>query len=355
MKGDKKVSYTFEAKETVALLKQLVEIPSPSGYTKEIMDFMENILKQLQVDYIRTNKGALIATIKGTDDTKHRLLTAHTDTLGAMVKEVKGSGRLKLTMVGGFNWNAVEGEYCSIHTADGKKIRGTILMHQTTVHVYKNASGLPRDEQNIEVRIDEKVLTAEDTRKLGVEVGDFVSFDPRFEETENGFIKSRHLDDKASTALLLQLIKTIQDTDMTLPHTTHFYISNNEEIGYGGNSNVPAETVEYLAVDMGAIGDGQSSDEYTVSICAKDSSGPYHYELTRQLVELAKKENIEYKLDIYPYYGSDASAAIRAGYDVKHALLGPGIEASHAYERTHIDSLENTAKLLYSYVNTKMS
>lgn len=355
MKGDKKVSYTFEAKETVALLKQLVEIPSPSGYTKEIMDFMENILKQLQVDYIRTNKGALIATIKGTDDTKHRLLTAHTDTLGAMVKEVKGSGRLKLTMVGGFNWNAVEGEYCSIHTADGKKIRGTILMHQTTVHVYKNASGLPRDEQNIEVRIDEKVLTAEDTRKLGVEVGDFVSFDPRFEETENGFIKSRHLDDKASTALLLQLIKTIQDTDMTLPHTTHFYISNNEEIGYGGNSNVPAETVEYLAVDMGAIGDGQSSDEYTVSICAKDSSGPYHYELTRQLVELAKKENIDYKLDIYPYYGSDASAAIRAGYDVKHALLGPGIEASHAYERTHIDSLENTAKLLYSYVNTKMS
>ncbi|MEK5206369.1 M42 family metallopeptidase [Psychrobacillus sp. FSL H8-0510] len=349
------MSYTFEAKETVALLKQLVEIPSPSGYTKEIMDFMENILKQLQVNYIRTNKGALIATIKGTDDTKHRLLTAHTDTLGAMVKEVKGSGRLKLTMVGGFNWNAVEGEYCTIHTADGKKIRGTILMHQTTVHVYKNASGLPRDEQNIEVRIDEKVLTAEDTRKLGVEVGDFVSFDPRFEETENGFIKSRHLDDKASTALLLQLVKTIQDTDMTLPHTTHFYISNNEEIGYGGNSNVPAETVEYLAVDMGAIGDGQSSDEYTVSICAKDSSGPYNYELTRRLVELAKNENIEYKLDIYPYYGSDASAAIRAGYDVKHALLGPGIEASHAYERTHIDSLENTAKLLYSYVNTKMS
>lgn len=349
------MTYTFHAKETVSLLKQLVEIPSPSGFTKEIMDFMENILKQLQVDYIRTNKGALIATIKGADETKHRLLTAHTDTLGAMVKEVKGSGRLKLTMVGGFNWNAVEGEYCTIHTADGKKIRGTILMHQTTVHVYKNASGLPRDEQNIEVRIDEKVLTAEDTRKLGVEVGDFVSFDPRFEETETGFIKSRHLDDKASTALLLQLIKIIQDTKVNLPHTTHFYISNNEEIGYGGNSNVPAETVEYLAVDMGAIGDGQSSDEYTVSICAKDSSGPYHYELTRQLVELAKKENIDYKLDIYPYYGSDASAAIRAGYDVKHALLGPGIEASHAYERTHIDSLENTAKLLYSYVFAKMS
>ncbi|WP_144509462.1 M42 family metallopeptidase [Bacillus sp. FJAT-22090] len=349
------MSYTFQAKETVSLLKQLVEIPSPSGYTKEIMDFMEGILKDLQVTYIRTNKGALIATIEGEDDTKHRLLTAHTDTLGAMVKEVKSSGRLKLTMVGGFNWNAVEGEYCTIHTASGKKIRGTILMHQTTVHVYKNASGLARDEQNIEVRIDEKVTNTEETRKLGIEVGDFVSFDPRFEETETGFIKSRHLDDKASTALLLQLIKSVQENKVKLPHTTHFYISNNEEIGYGGNSNIPPQTVEYIAVDMGAIGDGQTSDEYTVSICAKDSSGPYHYELTRQLVELAKQGGIDYKLDIYPFYGSDASAAIRAGFDVKHALFGPGIEASHAYERTHIDSLKHTAALLYAYVNTKIS
>lgn len=348
------MSFTFQQQETVSLLKQLVEIPSPSGYTKEIMDFMEQFLKEINVDYKRTNKGALIATIKGNNDTKHRLLTAHTDTLGAMVKEVKSSGRLKLSMVGGFNWNAVEGEYCTIHTAEGKKIRGTILMHQTTVHVYKNATALARDEQNIEVRIDEKVANADETRKLGIEVGDFVSFDPRFEQTDTGFIKSRHLDDKASTALLLQLMKAIKENSWTLPYTTHFYISNNEEIGFGGNSNIPEQTVEYIAVDMGAIGDGQASDEYTVSICAKDSSGPYHYELTRNLVELAKKEGIDYKLDIYPYYGSDASAAIRAGFDVKHALFGPGIEASHAYERTHVDSLENTAKLLYSYINSEI-
>lgn len=348
------MSFTFQPQETVSLLKQLVEIPSPSGYTKEIMDFMEQFLKEINVDYKRTNKGALIATIKGNNDTKHRLLTAHTDTLGAMVKEVKSSGRLKLSMVGGFNWNAVEGEYCTIHTAEGKKIRGTILMHQTTVHVYKNATALARDEQNIEVRIDEKVVNADETRKLGIEVGDFVSFDPRFEQTDTGFIKSRHLDDKASTALLLQLMKAIKENSWTLPYTTHFYISNNEEIGFGGNSNIPEQTVEYIAVDMGAIGDGQASDEYTVSICVKDSSGPYHYELTRNLVERAKKEGIDYKLDIYPYYGSDASAAIRAGFDVKHALFGPGIEASHAYERTHVDSLENTAKLLYSYINSEI-
>ncbi|MER2263344.1 MAG: M42 family metallopeptidase [Psychrobacillus sp.] len=348
------MSYKFQEQETVSLLKQLVEIPSPSGYTKEIMDFMEQFLKEIGVDYIRTNKGALIATIVGENEAKHRLLTAHTDTLGAMVKEVKPSGRLKLAMVGGFNWNAVEGEYCTIHTADGKKIRGTILMHQTTVHVYKNATSLARDEQNIEVRVDEKVINASETRELGIEVGDFVSFDPRFEQTDSGFIKSRHLDDKASTALLLQLMKAIKENKWTIPYTTHFYISNNEEIGFGGNSNIPEQTVEYIAVDMGAIGDGQTSDEYTVSICAKDSSGPYHYELTRNLVELAKTEGIDYKLDIYPYYGSDASAAIRAGFDVKHALFGPGIEASHAYERTHIQSLENTAKLLYSYIHSEI-
>ena len=348
------MSSTFKEKETVQLLKELVEIPSPSGYTREITKFMASLLNKMNVPYIQTNKGALIATIEGNDTTKHRLLTAHTDTLGAMVKEVKASGRLKLSMVGGFNWNSVEGEYCYIHTASGKKVRGTILMHQTTVHVYKNAGSLERNVENIEVRIDEKVLNAEDTRALGVDVGDFVSFEPRFEQTDSGFIKSRHLDDKASTALLLQLISSILDNDLKIPHTTHFYISNNEEIGFGGNSNIPSEVVEYIAVDMGAIGDGQTSDEYTVSICAKDSSGPYHYDLTRQLVNLAKDNNIAFKLDIYPYYGSDASAAIQAGYDVKHALFGPGIESSHSLERTHIDSLKHSAALLEAYVLSPM-
>ncbi|RUL54292.1 M42 family metallopeptidase [Lysinibacillus antri] len=344
----------FSEKDTVDLLKQIVTIPSPSGYTKNIMNFIGAYLTNLGIDYKKTNKGAIIVTINGENNESHRLLTAHTDTLGAMVKEVKANGRLSLAKVGGFNWNAVEGEYCTIHTANGKKISGTILLHETSVHVYARADEVKRDEKHIEVRIDEKVMNAEDVRNVGIEVGDFVTFAPRFEVTESGFIKSRHLDDKASTTLLLLLIKKIKEHSIQLPHTTHFYISNNEEIGYGGNSNIPKEVVEYVAVDMGAIGDGQSSDEYTVSICAKDSSGPYHYELTRQLVALAKSNEIDYKLDIYPYYGSDASAAIRAGYDVKHALFGPGIESSHAYERTHIDSLKATAQLLYVYVTSSM-
>lgn len=344
------MSYQWNKNETVDLLKKLVEIPSPSGYTMEIMESIKELLNSWNVNYITTNKGGVIATIDGENQDEHRLLTAHVDTLGAMVKEIKPSGRLKLSLVGGFNFNAIEGENCLIHKADGNTITGTILLHQTTVHVYKDSATAERNAANMEVRLDEKVFSADEAREIGIEVGDFVSFSPRFTATDSGFIKSRHLDDKASTALLLQLVKHLQSSSEKLLYTTHFYISNNEEIGYGGNSNIPVQTKEYIAVDMGAIGDGQTSDEYTVSICAKDSSGPYHYGLTRHLINLAKEHAIDYKVDIYPYYGSDASAAIKAGYDVKHALFGPGIEASHSYERTHTDSLKAAAALLHAYV-----
>lgn len=354
IEGALHMDYKFNEQGSINLLEKLVNIASPSGYTMDIMKFMESYLSQLSISSRRTKKGALIVTFEGENNEKHRLLTAHTDTLGAMVKEIKPSGRLKLAMIGGFNWNAVEGEYCTIHTACGSKVRGTILMHETTVHVYRGSGDLKRDENHIEVRLDAMVTNENETRLLGIEVGDFISFDARFEQTATGFIKSRHLDDKASTTLLLQLMRHLKENRIQLPYTTHFYISNNEEIGYGGNSNIPDQVVEYIAVDMGAIGDGQASDEYTVSICAKDSSGPYHYELTRHLVNLAKDNNIDYKLDIYPYYGSDASAAIRAGFDVRHALFGPGIESSHAYERTHVDSLKATAELLYIYVTSPM-
>lgn len=341
--------------ETVQLIKELVEIASPSGNTNQVITFVENYLKNVHVEMKRNRKGGLLVTISGEDNEQHRMLTAHVDTLGAIVKAIKSSGRLTIDLIGGFNYNSIEGEYCKIETASGKTYTGTILMHQTSVHVYKEAGKLERNQKNIEVRIDEKVHNADDVRELGIEVGDFISFYPRVEVTSSGFIKSRHLDDKASVAILLQLIKRISTEDLSLPYTTHFLISNNEEIGYGGNSNIPAETVEYLAVDMGAIGDGQETDEYSVSICAKDSSGPYHYGLRKKLVEIAQQNKIDYKVDIYPYYGSDASAAIRSGNDIVHGLIGPGIDASHAFERTHSSSLEHTANLLYYYVQSEMT
>ncbi|MBZ5751707.1 M42 family metallopeptidase [Metabacillus rhizolycopersici] len=346
---------TTKVSETIQLIKELVEIPSPSGNTNQVITFVEKYLRDVQVEMKRNHKGGLLVTIPGVDNEHHRMLTAHVDTLGAIVKEIKSSGRLTIDLIGGFTFNSIEGEYCQIETISGKTYTGTILMHQTSVHVYKEARKLERNQQNIEVRIDEKVHNAEDVRQLGIEVGDFISFNPRVEITPSGFIKSRHLDDKASVAILLQLIKRISNEKMALPYTTHFLISNNEEIGYGGNSNIPSQTVEYLAVDMGAIGDGQSTDEFTVSICAKDSSGPYHYGLRKKLVEIARQNNIDYKVDIYPYYGSDASAAIRAGHDIVHGLIGPGIDASHAFERTHSSSLEHTASLLYYYVQSEMT
>ncbi|MBE4909907.1 M42 family metallopeptidase [Bacillus luteolus] len=340
--------------ETIDLLKSLVSIPSPSGNTNEVITYVENFLSEFNVETKRNRKGGLIATLPGKDDSQHRMLTAHVDTLGAIVKEIKPSGRLKLDLIGGFKYNSIEGEYCQIETSSGKKYTGTILMHQTSVHVYKDAGKAERNQDNMEVRIDEVVKNADEVRALGIEVGDFVSFDPRVQTTPNGFIKSRHLDDKASVAILLQLIKQIKQDNIELPYTTHFLISNNEEIGYGGNSNITPETVEYLAVDMGAMGDGQSTDEYTVSICVKDASGPYHYEFRKKLVQLAEENKIGYKLDIYPYYGSDASAAIRSGHDIVHGLIGPGIDSSHAFERTHESSIENTAKLLFHYVQSEM-
>lgn len=340
--------------ETIDLLKNLVSIPSPSGNTNEVITYVENFLSEFNVETKRNRKGGLIATLPGKDDSQHRMLTAHVDTLGAIVKEIKPSGRLKLDLIGGFKYNSIEGEYCQIETSSGNKYTGTILMHQTSVHVYKDAGKAERNQDNMEVRIDEVVKNADEVRALGIEVGDFVSFDPRVQTTPNGFIKSRHLDDKASVAILLQLIKQLKQDKIELPYTTHFLISNNEEIGYGGNSNITPETVEYLAVDMGAMGDGQSTDEYTVSICVKDASGPYHYEFRKKLVQIAEENKIGYKLDIYPYYGSDASAAIRSGHDIVHGLIGPGIDSSHAFERTHESSIENTAKLLFHYVQSEM-
>ncbi|WP_394583831.1 M42 family metallopeptidase [Cytobacillus firmus] len=341
-------------KETISLLKEIVSIPSPSGNTNEVITYVEKFLNELNVETKRNRKGGLIATLPGKDENNHRMLTAHVDTLGAIVKEIKPSGRLKIDLIGGFKYNSIEGEYCEIETSSGKKFTGTILMHQTSVHVYKDAGKAERNQENMEIRLDEKVHNADEVRGMGITVGDFVSFDPRVQTTPAGFIKSRHLDDKASVAILLQLIKQLKADNTELPYTTHFLISNNEEIGYGGNSNITPETVEYLAVDMGAMGDGQSTDEYTVSICVKDASGPYHYELRKRLVQLAEENGIGYKLDIYPFYGSDASAAIRSGHDIVHGLIGPGIDSSHAFERTHEDSIENTAKLLYHYVQSEM-
>jgi deblocking aminopeptidase len=341
--------------QTIDYLKKLTSIPSPTGFTRQVADYLVEELERLGYSPIRTNKGGVNVIVKGKDDYKHRVVTAHVDTLGAMVRAVKSDGRLKMAKIGGYPWNMIEGENCLVHIAStGKTVSGTILIHQTSTHVYKDAETAERTEDNMEVRLDAKVRNEKETRDLGIDVGDFISFDPRTIITETGFIKSRFLDDKVSAAILLDLLSKYKEENIELPQTTHFMFSVFEEVGHGANSNLPKEAVEYLAVDMGAMGDDQQTDEYTVSICVKDASGPYNYEFRNHLVQLAKENGIQYKLDIYPYYGSDASAAMRAGAEVRHALLGAGIESSHSYERTHIDSVEQTHRMVDVYLRSEL-
>ncbi|HLN65414.1 MAG TPA: M42 family metallopeptidase [Symbiobacteriaceae bacterium] len=330
---------------------ELCQIPSPTGFTEAAIAYMEQEFEKLGVRTRRTRKGALLATLPGRDTANHRTLAAHVDTLGAMVRDIKSNGRLKLTRIGGYSCSTIEGEYVKVHTHDGKVYTGTVLVTKASVHVHgQEHYKQERDEPNMEIRLDERVHNKEDVEKLGIQVGDFISLDPRAMLTPTGFVKSRHLDDKACAGILLGLAKHVVESKIELAATTHLFISNYEETGHGASSGIPAETTELIALDMAAVGEGQSSDEYSVTICVKDSTGPYDYELSRRLQYLASDQGIPYRVDIYPQYGSDASAALRAGGQFKAALVGPGIDASHSYERCHVDSLEHTAWLMLEYL-----
>ena len=338
----------------------LCRIPSPTGYTRAAVDWVADRLTGLGLDVRRTNKGGLVATFKEAGDREAggRVLSAHVDTLGAMVKEIKSNGRLKLTAIGGYDWSTVEGEYCAVHPAPRvagseppRIITGTILTTKASFHVHgRGQQELKREEGSMEVRLDAEVRTADDARALGIEVGDFVSFDPRTTVTPDGFLKSRHLDDKACVATVLGVAKALADHGLTPAAPSALYVSVYEEVGHGTSASLPAGTAEVIAVDMAAVGEGQTSDELATTVCVKDSTGPYDYGLSRRLIDLARSNDIDCRVDIYPHYGSDVSQALRAGYDVRGALVGPGVDASHSYERLHRRSLEETARLLLAYL-----
>jgi len=339
-------------------LTGLLNTPSPTGYTTQALQFVQAAFSTLQIESHLTTKGMLVATWPGATTASSRAalpraLTAHVDTLGAMVKEIDtGTGRLRLSRLGGFAWASVEGEGCTIITGDGRSIRGTILPRKASVHVHSGpeVEKLERNDANMEVRVDAKVRSGEDTRRLGIEVGDFVAFDPRVEVTDTGFVRSRHLDDKASVACIVAACQALRTAELSPSQTTSMLISHYEEVGHGAAAGLPADLAELLAVDMAAVGTGQNSDEYSVGICVKDSGGPYSLEMRRKLVALAQAADIPCKLDIYPFYGSDGGAAWRAGADVRVGLVGPGVDASHHYERTHLDSLVATTRLLIEYM-----
>jgi putative aminopeptidase FrvX len=341
----------IDQEHLVDFLVALLNIPSPTGFTGPAIDFVEGELAQFsQLQLGRTRKGALVAKWQVASDLPPVALTAHIDTLGAVVKEIKPNGRLKLSRVGGIQWPSVETEGVWVFTSTGQRIRGSVLIDTASGHVHGAAgSETPRNDDHMEVRLDARTATEEETRLLGINIGDCVAFDPRMEVT-NGFIRSRFLDDKACVANIVAAIKSLVASGQAPTRTCYFLISNYEEVGHGAATGIPAEVAELVTVDMAVVGKGQESDEFHATLCIKDSGGVYHEGLNRKLRALAEQHDIPYKTDVYPFYGSDGEAFWRAGGDVALALIGPGIDASHNYERAHMDGLVATTNWILAYL-----
>ena len=335
--------------ETIDFLVGLLNTPSPTGDTAQATHYVQTAVAGLPVTTSYTRKGGLVLTWPGSASSP-RALTAHVDTLGMMVRQIKGNGRLMLTQIGNYDWHCVETEGCTVVTRTGATVRGSILPTKASVHIYGNeARELKREAETVEVRLDARTGSKAETEALGIAVGDFVSIDPRVEVT-HGFIRSRYLDDKAGVATIYGALLALHRAGLAPCHRLDVLISNYEEVGHGAANGIPGDVTELVTVDMAAAGGPQNSDEFTVGICAKDSGGPYHLGLRRRLEQIAIDNGIQYRTDTYPYYGSDGEATWRAGADLAVALIGPGVDASHSYERTHADSLEATAKLLVAYL-----
>ena len=328
----------------------VLAIDSPSGFTEKAALWVKEAFEALDFSAGITTKGGVLADLGGTDDTDGLLLAAHADTLGGMVSRIKGDGRLKLTNLGGMRAENAEAENVRVYTREGKVYEGTLQLINASVHVNADYKTAKRDFDTTEIVLDEDVKTADDVRKLGIEVGDFVCFDPRTRRTASGYLKSRFLDDKLSVGILLGFAKYLADHNITLPRRTYVHVTVYEEVGHGGAASVPAGVTEAISVDMGCVGEGLSCTEKQVSICAKDSGGPYSYAVVGKLIDAAKKTGADYAVDVYPFYGSDVEATLNAGFDIRHGLIGPGVYASHGYERSHIDGVYNTLKILCGYL-----
>lgn len=326
-------------------LYALTAIPSPSGFTKKATDYLLSELTALGFTPERSRKGNVFVTLGGSGSPL--VLAAHVDTLGAMVRSIKENGRLRPTTLGGHQWSTADGENCTIHTRDGKVYTGVVLNTEPSAHVADQK--VEQIEKHMEILLDENVDSREGTLALGIQTGDIIAMDPRTVVTESGYIKSRFLDDKLSAAILIAYAKMLRHENRTPKRRIYLHFTVYEEVGHGAAASVPDDVTEVLSVDMGCVGDGVTCTEHEVSICAKDSGGPYDYSVTTALVQAARQAGAQYAVDVYPHYGSDAEASLSAGYDVRHGLIGAGVYASHGYERAHIDGVQNTLKLLAAY------
>lgn len=333
------------------IASEIFNTHSPSGYSVEIDKVLVKRLTDLGYTPSLTNKGNVVIKVSGESNKKLVATSAHVDTLGLMVRSINGDGTLNVTRIGGPQVATLDGEYCKIQTRFNQTYTGTILSNSASSHVYED-SDKQRKENNIIVRIDEKVSSSKDVLSLGINNGDYIFIEPKFTITDSGFIKSRFIDDKASVCVILSVLKYLKDNNIKPAYDTYVYFVNHEEVGHGA-ATISEEITEFVTVDMGCVGKDLAGNEYAVSIAAKDSGGPYDYELTTRLINLAKNNNVNYVVDIFPYYGSDVGASYRSGRDLKGALIGQGVHASHGMERTHLDGIINTMNLLTLYLLNK--
>lgn len=329
---------------------EVLAIDSPTGFTARAAKWTLDEMKALGYEAKMTEKGGVIVDLGGEDTDNALLLQAHIDTIGAMVAEVKSNGRLKLTNLGGMRTNNCETENVRVYTRSGKIIEGTLQLCNPSIHVNGEFANTPRNFDTTEIVLDEDVKNADETRALGVEIGDFVCFETRARMTESGYIKSRYLDDKLSVGVLFAFAKYLKDNAIVPKRRVYAHITVYEEVGHGGSGSTPAGVTEAISIDMGCVGDGIRCTEKQVSICAKDASGPYNYDVVTRLIEAAKREGADYAVDVYPHYGSDVDVTLRAGVDLRHGLIGPGVYASHGYERSHIDGVLSTICVLKGYL-----
>ncbi|MDO4267992.1 MAG: M42 family metallopeptidase [Eubacteriales bacterium] len=331
------------------VMEELISTPSPVSFYEKINPLMERLAAALGYEVSYDRKHTVYIKVPGRNRAKTVCVGAHLDTLGLMVKRIDGDGMLRVRNLGGINFNNIEGETVTVHTRSGRTYTGLVACQSHSVHVYDDARTLERNENTMMVILDEDVHSREDVKALGIENGDILSLEPHFTVTENGFIKSRFIDDKACAACCLALLKAMKEQSLTPACDTWFVFPHFEEIGHGG-SYVPEEVSEYVALDIAVIGPDHNGREDRVTICVKDNFSPYDRELTGRLIKKAEEKQLNFAPDVFYHYGTDANAAVRAGNNLAAAAFGMGTYSSHGMERTHMDGVRNTAQLLAAYV-----
>ncbi len=335
------------------MLETLLNIPSPTGFTDEIVQVTGRELERLGIPFELTRRGAIRAHLPGKLQQPDRALVVHLDTTGAMVKNLKENGRLELVPIGHWSSRFAEGARVTLYT-ETEAFRGTILPLKASGHTFnEEVDQQPVAWQQVELRVDSVVKNVQDLQRLNINIGDYVAIDPQPEFLDNGFIVSRHLDNKAGVAILLAAARAIHESGVQLPVDIHLLFTISEETGSGASAILHRGASELVTIDNGTVAPGQNSRESGVTLAMMDSSGPFDFHLTRKLIDICQSYEIQHQRDVFRHYRCDSASAVEAGNDTRTALICFGIDASHGYERTHLNALRSLAELTTLYLQSE--